>query len=144
MGNTKPGSKSTVTVFRRGKTLDLPITIIEIPSDANADAAASSKEPEKAKPSTAAQQLGLVVTDLTDAQRKSMHLKGGVQIVSADEAAARAGLKQGDVILGIANTEINDVKQFDAAVAKADKSKPVNVLFRRGEWTQYVLIRPTK
>ena len=144
VGNTKPGSKSTVTVFRRGKTLDLPITIIEIPSDATADAAAASKEPEKAKPSTAAQQLGLVVTDLTDAQRKSMHLKGGVQIVSADEAAARAGLKQGDVILGIANTEINDVKQFDAAVAKADKSKPVNVLFRRGEWTQYVLIRPTK
>ncbi|MDR2331264.1 MAG: PDZ domain-containing protein, partial [Comamonas sp.] len=78
------------------------------------------------------------------AQRKSMHLKGGVQLVSADEAAARAGLKQGDVILGIANTESNDVKQFDAAVAKADKSKPVNVLFRRGEWTQYVLIRPTK
>lgn len=144
VGNTKPGSKSTVTVFRRGKTLDLPITIIEIPSDASADAAAASKEPEKAKPSSAAQQLGLVVTDLTDAQRKSMHLKGGVQIVSADEAAARAGLKQGDVILGIANTEINDVKQFDAAVAKADKSKPVNVLFRRGEWTQYVLIRPTK
>ena len=59
-------------------------------------------------------------------------------------AAARAGLKTGDVILGIANAEVSDVKQFEAAVAKADKSKPVNVLFRRGEWTQYVLIRPIK
>ena len=142
VGNTKPGSKSTVTVFRRGRTIDLPITIIEIPAEATKTAAA--KEPEKAKSQAAAQQLGLVVSDLTDAQRKTLHLKGGVQIVSADEAAARAGLKQGDVILGIANTEISDVKQFEAAVAKADKSKPVNVLFRRGEWTQYVLIRPLK
>ena len=143
VGNTKPGSKSTVTVFRRGKTLDLPITIVEIPSE-DATKTAAVKEPEKAKSQAAAQQLGLVVSDLTDAQRKKLGLKGGVQIVSADEAAARAGLKQGDVILGIANTEISDVKQFEAAVAKADKSKPVNVLFRRGEWTQYVLIRPLK
>ena len=143
VGNTKPGSKSIVTVFRRGKTLDLPITIVEIPSEDTTKTAAA-KEPEKAKSQAAAQQLGLVVSDLTDAQRKKLGLKGGVQIVSADEAAARAGLKQGDVILGIANTEISDVKQFEAAVAKADKSKPVNVLFRRGEWTQYVLIRPLK
>jgi len=28
-------------------------------------------------------------------------------------------------------------------LAKADKSKPVNLLVRRGEWTQYVLIRPS-
>ena len=143
VGNTKPGSKSTVTVFRRGKTLDLAITIIEIPMEAVAKTAAS-KEPEKAKSSAAAQQLGLTVSDLTDAQRKKLGLKGGVQIVSADEAAARAGLKQGDVILAIANTEVSDVKQFDAAIVKADKTKPVNVLFRRGEWTQYVLIRPLK
>ena len=30
------------------------------------------------------------------------------------------------------------------AVAKMDKSKPVNLLFRRGEWAQYALIRPAK
>ena len=143
VGNTKPGSKSAITVFRRGKSLDLPITIVEIPAEAGSKAAAA-KEPEKAKASSAAQQLGLVVSDLTDAQRKSMNLKGGVQIVSAEEAAVRAGLKQGDVILAIANAEVNDIKQFDAAVAKVDKTKPVNVLFRRGEWTQYVLIRPLK
>jgi serine protease Do len=143
VGNTKPGSKSVVTVFRRGKTLDLPITIIEIPSE-NGVKSAAGKEPEKTKSSVTASQLGLVVSDLTDAQRKTLGLKGGVQIVSAEESAARAGLKQGDVILAIANTEVADAKQFEAAVAKADKTKPVNVLFRRGEWTQYVLIRPLK
>ncbi|MGE8321284.1 MAG: Do family serine endopeptidase [Comamonas sp.] len=144
VGNTKPGNKSTVTVFRRGKSLDLPITIVEVPAEGTATAKAAPKPSDKAKASASAQQLGLVVTDLADAQKKSLKVKGGVQIVSADEGAARAGLKAGDVILAIANIEIHDTKEFEAAVAKADKAKPVNVLFRRGEWAQYVLIRPVK
>ena len=31
-----------------------------------------------------------------------------------------------------------------AVVPLVDKSKPVNVLFRRGDWAQYALIRPVK
>ena len=36
------------------------------------------------------------------------------------------------------------MKEFEAAIGKADKSKPVSVLFRRGEWAQYALIRPAR
>ena len=36
------------------------------------------------------------------------------------------------------------MKSFEAALAKADKSKPINLLVRRGEWAQYVLIRPAR
>ena len=63
---------------------------------------------------------------------------------AASDAAARAGLREGDVILAIANTEVSNVKEFEATVAKADKGKPINVLFRRGEWAQYTLIRPAR
>jgi serine protease Do len=48
------------------------------------------------------------------------------------------------VIVAIANTEVGSVKEFDAVVAKLDKNKAVNLLFRRGEWAQYALIRPAK
>jgi serine protease Do len=58
------------------------------------------------------------------------------------DAAARAGLREGDVIVQIDNTAILSVREFDAVLAKLDKSKAVNVLFRRGDWTQYVVIRP--
>lgn len=61
-----------------------------------------------------------------------------------DGAAAKAGLREGDVIMSVANTEVSTVKEFDAAFSKADKTKPVNVLFRRGEWAQYALIRPVR
>jgi predicted metalloprotease with PDZ domain len=81
-----------------------------------------------------AQSLGLTLADLSAAQKKELDLKEGVRVVSAEGPAARAGLREGDVIVAVANTEVSGVKEFEAAVAKLDKSRPVNVLFRRGEW----------
>jgi len=88
--------------------------------------------------------MGLVLSDLTDAQKKEFKVKGGVKIDTATDAAARAGLREGDVILAISNTEIANVKDFETALAKSDKSKPVTLLFRRGDWAQYALIRPSR
>lgn len=140
VGNTKPGTKSTLTVFRRGASRDLSITVAEVEPDK--PAAKSVEREEKPKASPAAQQLGLAVTELSDAQKKELKIKGGVLVASATDAAARAGLREGDVILAVANTEVAGVKEFEAVLAKADKGKAINVLYRRGEWTQYVLIRP--
>lgn len=142
VGSTKPGSKSTITVFRRGSARDLSITIAEIEPEAPVRKAAGKEVLPKV--SAAAQQLGLAVVELTEAQKKELKLKGGVRIEAASDAAARAGLREGDVILAIANTEVANLKEFDAAVTKADKTKPLNVLFRRGEWAQYALIRPAR
>jgi serine protease Do len=46
------------------------------------------------------------------------------------------------VIVAIDNTEVSDAKQFNTLVAKADKAKPISVMVRRGEWTNYLVIRP--
>jgi serine protease Do len=91
-----------------------------------------------------AQSLGLTLADLTAAQKKELNLAGGVRVMTAEGAAARAGLREGDVIVAVANTEVSAVKDFEAAVAKLDKTRPVNVLFRRGEWAQYAVIRPAR
>ncbi len=139
VGNTKPGTKSSITVFRRGSSRDLSITIAEIEPDK--PAAKAVEREEKPKASAAAQQLGLSVLELTDAQKKELKLKGGVAVASATDAAARAGLREGDVILSVANTEIAGLKDFEAVVSKADKSKPLSLLYRRGEWAQYAVIR---
>lgn len=142
VGNTKPGTKSSITVFRRGSSRDLSITIAEIEPDK--PAAKAVEREEKPKASAAAQQLGLSVLELTDAQKKELKLKGGVAVASATDAAARAGLREGDVILSVANTEIAGLKDFEAVVSKADKSKPLSLLYRRGEWAQYAVIRPLR
>ena len=140
VGNTKPGTKSSISVFRRGQMRDLTITVAEVEPDEAQVARAEGKSSPGA--TATAKQIGLVVADLTEAQKKSLAIKGGVRIVSAADAAARAGLREGDVVLAIANSEVSNVKAFEAVLAKVDKSKPLSLLVRRGEWTQYVLIRP--
>ncbi|WP_394789488.1 DegQ family serine endoprotease [Rhodoferax sp.] len=142
VGNTKPGSKSSLTVFRRGASKDLNVVIAEIEDDKPVKKAGAKED--KPKASSAGQSLGLTVSELTDAQKKELKVKGGVKVDAAIDGAARAGVKEGDVIVAIANAEVTSVKEFDAALAKIDKSKPVNLLFRRGEWAQYALIRPAK
>ncbi|TFZ04054.1 DegQ family serine endoprotease [Ramlibacter humi] len=143
VGNTKPGSKANLTVFRRGGSKDLGVQVAEFEADKPAKRAeAPAEKPKNASP--AAQSLGLAVSDLTDAQKKELKVKGGVKVDSVAELAARAGIREGDVILQIGNTEVANVKEFEAAVTKADKNKPIPVLLRRGELATYLLIRPQR
>ena len=142
VGNVKPGTRSVVTVFRRGALKDLTVVIAELEAEKPVRKASTTEpKPPVAGP---AQVLGLVVSELTDAQKKELKLKGGVKVDSSEGVASRAGIREGDVIVAVANSEVATVKEFEAALAKADKSKPVNVLFRRGEWAQYALIRPAR
>jgi serine protease Do len=104
----------------------------------------ASARDEKPKASTAGQSVGLSVSEITDAQKKEFKIKGGVRVESAVDAAARAGLREGDIVLSLANAEVASVKEFEAALAKHDKSKTLLVLFRRGELAQYALIKPAR
>lgn len=139
VGATKPGSRSTLTVFRRGSTKDLTVTIAEI--EAERSAVKTKGKEEKSNGSAVAQSYGLVVADLSDAQRKELKVKGGVRVEGATDAAVRAGLREGDIIVAVANTEVSTVKDLESVLGKLDKSKPLSVLFKRGEWTQYAIIR---
>lgn len=141
IGNIKPGTRSTLQVFRRGSSKDIAITIGEFEADRPARRA--SNEPSPA-PQGAKTALGLTVSDLSEAQKKELRVRGGVKVDAVDGAAERAGLREGDVILSIDNAEVGDARQFAAAAAKADRSKPVSVLVRRGDWTNYVIIRPAR
>jgi serine protease Do len=145
VGNTKPGTKSSVTVFRRGSARDLNVTVAEIEPEKPAKRAADRDEPAGKPPASAvAKSMGLTVSDLSEVQKKELKLKGGVKIDAATDAAARAGLNEGDVILSVNNAEVANVKEFESVLGKADRTKPVSVLFRRGDWAQYALLRPAR
>ena len=143
VGSVKPGTRTAFTVFRRGASKELSVVIGESEPEKVATRKPAERE-ERARPSAAVQLLGLSVSELGDAQKKELKIKGGVKVDAATEGGARAGLREGDVITQVANQEVLSVKDFDAVVARLDKSKPVSVLFRRGEWAQYALIRPAR
>ena len=79
-----------------------------------------------------------------DAQKRELKVKSGVRVESVEGAAARAGVREGDVVLSLDNTEVMGAKQFEALVGKIDKSKAVTVLVRRGDVVNFLIIRPAK
>ena len=142
VGNTKPGSKVTLTIWRRGAQRDLVVTVGEVETERPVKKATAPSEKPSETPGAKA--LGLALSDLTDAQKRELKLRGGVRIDAGTEPATRAGLQEGDVILALANYETANVQTFEAIAAKLDRSKPVSMLVRRGDWAQYVVIRPNR
>ena len=140
VGSAKPGAKSTLQLFRRGAFRELGVTVVEF----EPERPRAAVERANTKPAPSVGLLGLAVAELSDAQKRELKVKGGVRVESAEGAAARAGLREGDVILTVDNTEIISVKQFEGVVAKLDKSRAVNALVRRGDAATYVLIRPQR
>jgi serine protease Do len=140
---TAPGSKATLTVWRKGAPTDVQVTVGEADPD-NRVASRSGKrgEPKGAAPASAANALGFVVSDLTPAQKRELGVNGGVIVEDTEGAAAAAGLRQGDILLMLNNQDIVDAKQFNAAVAKLDTRRAAAVLVRRGNQAQHFSLRP--
>jgi len=134
----KPGAKVSVQVFRRGAYKDLSMTVGEMPDDR----AQAAGEPEAKGAAKATALFGLTVADLSEAQKRELKLSSGVRVETVAGVAARAGLRQGDLILAVDNTEVNSAKQFQAALAKLDKAKVINLLVRREDVVSFVLLRP--
>lgn len=137
VGATKPGSRATLTVWRKGAAKEVTLTIAELEPEKVA-----RKDDKKAKPDQAPNALGLVVSDLSEAQKKELKVDGGVIVDAAEGPAARAGLRAGDVILRLNNSDVKDSRQFNSLVAKLEPKKMTVVLVRRGDASQFVPIRP--
>jgi len=136
VGEAKPGTQATLTIWRKGQLRDLPVTIAETPAKGlKVDAPAGvSPEPNN--------MLGLVVREIPPNLQKTQKLTNGVYVDRVTGPAARAGLQRGDIVLRLGNSDIKDVKQFFEVMAQLDPRKNVvAVLVRRGDLTQFVPLR---
>jgi len=140
VGATRPGSKVSLQVWRKGAAKDLSVTVAEIPAEKVA-----SRESKGAKPAEAtANRLGLVLSELSDEQRKELNVAGGV-VVDEVRGQARGDLRKGDIILALIhkgnNTEAKTVTQFNKALNTIDKAATVTLHVRRGENQSFITIK---
>lgn len=139
VGETKPGTRADMEVWRKGKKITLPVKVGEIPAE---KAAPGKKAGVPAPEITNA--LGLGVVDVPADVQKKLRIKGGVQVKVAEGAAAKAGLQEGDIVLALNDTDVTGAKQFAELVGKLDKGRAAGLLVRRGEQTQWVAVPASK
>ncbi|UDG83183.1 DegQ family serine endoprotease [Candidatus Vallotia lariciata] len=139
IGETKPGIRATLTIWRKGKIKDFLVVISEMQPDITMKAKTSRHAPSHDHEFN---QLGLAISDLSPEQLKSMHLTGGVQIDDVYGPGVHTGLKRGDIILRIGDTDVANTKQFALLMQKLNPQKNIALLVRRGDNTQFIPVKP--
>jgi serine protease Do len=132
----KPGKILPVEVLRKGSQKTLNVAIGEMPTEGTE--VAQTNKPS-AKPEV--NRVGLVLKEATAQQRKKLNGKNGLVVLDAQGAAAQAGVRRGDVILGLNNTEVQNLEQFNKQLAGFAAGKSVALLVLRGENTLYVPVK---
>jgi serine protease Do len=136
----KPGTKSTMQVWRKGATRDISVVVEEMKDE---DQPKSDRRGRKDKEPEKANRLGLIVSPLSDEDKKELKVKGGLKVDQVT-GASRA-VQEGDVILALVNrgviTEIRSVEQFNQALAKLESGSNVTLQIRRGDNTAFVTVK---
>jgi serine protease Do len=139
VGAAKPGKVAAVEILRKGSAKTLNIGVGEMPTDS-----VEIAQNNKAVPKAETNKIGLTLRELTATQKKKLNGKNGLLVLESVGGAAQAGIRRGDVILGLNNSESQSVEQFNKQINAVAMGKTVAVLVQRGENTLYVPIKVTK
>ncbi len=136
VASTKPGKTVSAEVLRKGINKTLSVTVGEMPveRDEAVNANRGNIKPDQNK-------LGLGLRELSPQQKKKLNGKNGLLVVEVQGLAAQAGIRRGDVILALNNTEVQSLEQFTKQIQAIPTGKNIALLIQRGENTLYAPIK---
>jgi serine protease Do len=123
VGMMAPGQKAEVEVYRQGKRKLLKVKVGAL--DKDKDMASDDDN--------SGDRLGLLVQELNERERRALRLRGGIAIadVAPDSAAAKAGLRVGDIIVQLGYSRIDDVDEYRQVIKELPENTPVAIRFYR-------------
>jgi len=130
VAQAKPGSKATVEVWRDGKKQTLNVVVTELKEESVARATPRGGD--------RGGKLGLAVRPLSPDEKKELGAAQGVMVEEVGGAAARAGIRPGDVITAVNGTPVKSPDELRRQVEKAKGS--IALLVRRGDASIFVPI----
>ena len=130
---TDPGAQATMEIWRNGKRRQLKLTVGEMPTET---AAAPKTEPTKQQ---AGNRLGLAVTELPPAERKTLGVDYALVVTDVVGPPAQGSpIQPGDIILAVNQEQFSSVEEFNRLIEQQEKGDSVALLVRRGEGAIYV------
>lgn len=129
VGSVDPGDVVKLEVMRDGHRIDFKVEIGVLDDDESGQSELASGRAPFPKDAP----LGLVVSRLTEEQRKELRvLSGGVRVEQVfDGPAVAAGLRPGDVILSLAGQEIDSPERFAEVAGRLTPGATVPMLVSR-------------
>jgi serine protease Do len=119
----KPGESAKVEVWRDGSPRTVTVKVDEFPEEqVQRVSNRAAESPAKAD------RLGLSVRPLDESERKSADTEGYLLVEDVEGAAAQAGVRPGDVILGVNGKAVKSVAELKNAT---NGSKTVAILLER-------------
>src|SRR5262249_13450620 len=108
-----PGSSIALEIWRDGKPKDVQVKVGTADND---ETLASAKSPATSG------KLGVSVRPLSPEEKSSGDYEGGVVVEDVSGAAARAGVRPGDVIVSVNRTPVKTPEQLRDLISKAGKT----------------------
>lgn len=128
-----PGTEIKLSVLRKGLVVPLSVTVQSHPSSTGTSSSKNSK-------------LGFEVEPLTSELARNLRLASdekGVVIskVLPGSAAEWAGLQKGSLIVGVNQSKVTSIAEFEEALDTTVEGKPTLFLVKQGNIIRYVSIR---
>jgi serine protease Do len=134
VAETVPGSSAKLEVFRNGRTEQVSLKIDEQKSETSPVA-----EPETET------DLGLSLRDLTPdiAQQLNTKAQYGAVVTDVEPGgpASRAGVQQGDVIIGFNSEKVQNSRDFEKMLNKIGENSGFRLTIQSGENQKYTFIK---
>jgi serine protease Do len=123
----KPGTKTEIGVIRDGKPRTLTATISKAENTALASNDSSGASQGK---------LGVAVRPLAEQEQSQNDVEGGLLVENVSGAAARAGIRPGDIIVSANGSPLKSVQELQAILEKSGKN--VALLVQRNDHRIFV------
>ena len=130
----KPGSSVSLEVWRSGSSRQLTVHPVEIQEKSERVAS------NDGQPGDETSKLGLAVRPLTQQEKRQAETDGDLLIEDVDGPAAVAGVRPGDIILGVNGAKVKSMDELRAA-AKKRNGKVVALLIERDNAQIFVPVR---
>ncbi|HEX7116895.1 MAG TPA: DegQ family serine endoprotease [Steroidobacter sp.] len=134
IANKTPGSEVKLRVWRDGRVKQLTVRPEQMDEGGQRLAASSAESGDEAE------RLGLAVRPLRPEEKRRADTEGDLLVEDVEGPALAAGVRPGDIILGVNGTRVRSVEELRRAAKKRD-GKVVALLIQRADAQIFLPVR---